>query len=66
MIVGQVALGVFNPAIGAAAYVAQKLLQDPVEKIFSYDYLVSGPWADPKVEKKILPVVQAPAASAPE
>ena len=66
VIVGQVALGVFNPAIGAAAYVAQKLLQDPVEKIFSYDYLVSGPWADPKVEKKILPVVQAPAASAPE
>jgi len=26
-------------------------LHDPVEKIFSYEYEISGPWADPKIEK---------------
>jgi uncharacterized protein YhdP len=51
VIVGQAAIGVLNPAIGAAVYLGQKLLRDPVEKIFSYDYAVSGAWADPKVEK---------------
>ena len=51
VIVGQAAVGILNPAVGAAVYLGQKLLRDPVEKIFSYDYAVSGPWADPKVEK---------------
>lgn len=48
--VGQAAVGVVNPLVGVAAYVAQKLLRDPVEKIFSYEYEISGPWADPKIE----------------
>ena len=51
VIVGQAALGVLNPVVGAAVYLGQKVLRDPVEKMFSYDYTVSGPWADPKVEK---------------
>jgi len=51
VIVGQAALGVLNPAVGAAVYLGQKVLRDPVEKMFSYDYTVSGSWADPKVEK---------------
>lgn len=51
VIVGQAAVGVLNPAVGAAAYLAQKLLRDPVEKIFSYEYSMTGSWADPKVEK---------------
>ncbi|MDP5240403.1 YhdP family protein [Uliginosibacterium sp. 31-16] len=51
VIVGQAAVGILNPAVGAAVYLGQKLLRDPVEKIFSYDYAVTGSWADPKVEK---------------
>lgn len=49
-----VALGVavVNPVIGAAAYLAQKVLQNPIEKVFSFDYRVTGTWADPKVEKE--------------
>lgn len=49
--VGQAAVGVINPLAGVAAYLAQKILRDPVEKIFSYEYEISGPWADPKIEK---------------
>ncbi len=40
-----------NPVAGLAALVAQKVLRDPLEKIFSYEYAVRGSWEDPKVEK---------------
>lgn len=49
---GQLAVGVTNPALGIGLYLGQKILRDPVEKIFSYDLEVTGPWSDPKVEKK--------------
>lgn len=40
-----------NPAIGAAAALVNKLLQNPLNKAFSFRYRVSGPWADATVEK---------------
>lgn len=43
--------GVIHPAIGLAAYLVQKALRDPVEKLFSFEYAVTGGWSDPKVEK---------------
>ena len=43
--------GVINPAVGLAAYLVQKVLRDPVEKLFSFEYAVTGGWSDPKVEK---------------
>jgi uncharacterized protein (TIGR02099 family) len=48
-----VAIGaaVVNPAAGAVAYLAQKVLGDPIEKMFSYDYAVTGNWVDPVVTK---------------
>lgn len=51
VVVGQAAVGVLNPLAGVAAYLAQKLLRDPVEKIFSYDYEITGPWSDPKIDR---------------
>lgn len=73
VIVGQAAVGVLNPAVGAvgaATYLAQKLLRDPVEKIFSYEYTMRGNWNDPKVERaggSLLPNVgeAEPAVSRP-
>lgn len=58
-----IALGVtiLNPVVGAATYVAQKVLRDPFEKLFSFDYDVTGSWSDPKIEKEGVPA----AASAP-
>jgi hypothetical protein len=38
-------------AVGAGSLFAQTLLQDPVEKIFRYDYTVTGSWSDPVVAK---------------
>ncbi|MFC5302427.1 YhdP family protein [Azospira restricta] len=50
---GTAALGValVNPVAGAAALLAHKVLQNPLNQIFSFDYSVTGKWDDPKVEK---------------
>lgn len=40
-----------NPAVGAAAWLAQKILKDPFGQIFAFEYAVTGSWSDPKVEK---------------
>jgi uncharacterized protein YhdP len=52
--VGAAMLLLANPIIGAAvgagSLLAQKVLQDPIEQIFSYEYVVSGNWTDPVVE----------------
>ncbi len=49
-----------NPAMGAAAWVMNKVFGKPLDKVFAFDYTVTGPWEDPKVEKV---AVQAPAPS---
>jgi uncharacterized protein (TIGR02099 family) len=48
-----VATGVLlaNPAVGAAAWVMNKMFGNPLDKAFAFDYAVTGSWADPKVEK---------------
>lgn len=38
-----------GPVAGVAAFVAQKLLQDPLGEITSYEYDVTGTWTDPVV-----------------
>lgn len=40
-----------NPAVGAAAWVAQKILKDPLGQMFAFEYAITGAWNDPKVEK---------------
>lgn len=48
-----IALGamIANPVAGAVVWAAQKLLQDPLDQAFAFEYAVTGSWADPKVEK---------------
>lgn len=48
-----------NPVVGVAALAAQKVLQDPVGKIFSVDYAVTGSLKSPQVEKQVVTPVQA-------
>lgn len=45
------AAALVNPVAGAAALVANTVLQKPLNRLFSYRYHVTGTWADPKVEK---------------
>jgi uncharacterized protein (TIGR02099 family) len=40
-----------GPVAGVAAFVAQKLLRDPLGEITSYEYDVTGTWAEPQVNK---------------
>jgi len=53
--VGAAVLLLANPIIGAmvgaGSLLAQKVLQDPIEQIFSFEYLISGSWSDPVVER---------------
>ncbi len=50
-----VALLAANPlvgaAVGAGALLAQKMMQDPIEQLFSYEYAVRGSWTEPVVER---------------
>jgi uncharacterized protein (TIGR02099 family) len=52
---GAAALFLANPLIGAAVgagtLLAQKMLNNPIEQIFSYEYGVSGSWDDPLVQR---------------
>lgn len=50
------AAGLINPVAGVIAYLAQKVMSDPIERMFAYGYAITGSWADPQVEK--LPVGQ--------
>lgn len=48
-----------GPAIGVGVLLTNKLLRDPLDKLVSFDYNVSGSWADPKVERMGAPSSQA-------
>ncbi len=45
------AVGVVNPIAGAAAFVVQQVLKDPLGQLISYEYDITGAWADPVVSK---------------
>ena len=40
-----------NPVVGAATLLANAVLQNPLSRIFSYRYQVTGSWSDPQVDK---------------
>ena len=45
------AYAVINPAIGLGAFLAQAILKKPLTAAGTREFQVSGPWADPKVER---------------
>jgi len=55
-----VAGAIVNPAVGVAAYIAQKALKDPFSRLASFEYSVTGTWADPVVARIIKPAEPAP------
>lgn len=40
-----------GPVAGVAAFLAQKVLKDPLDQIASYEYDVTGTWVNPQVSK---------------
>ena len=63
------AYAVINPAIGLGAFLAQALLKKPLTAAGTREFHVSGPWADPKVERvgrkfgDDVPSAEAPASA---
>lgn len=45
------AAGLLNPVAGVVTYLAQKALSDPIEKLFAYEYAITGSWDDPQVQR---------------
>ena len=45
------ALAVANPAIGISTLIAQWMLKDQISELFSTEYVVSGTFAEPTLEK---------------
>jgi uncharacterized protein YhdP len=50
-----------GPVAGVAAFLAQKLLKDPLDQIAGFDYGITGTWSDPQVAK-----LERPDAPRPE
>jgi uncharacterized protein YhdP len=46
-----IGLATANPAIGAAAWLGQKLARDPIERILMQEFEVTGSWAAPEVKQ---------------
>jgi len=40
-----------NPILGLATFLAQRVLKDPLSRAFSFEYVISGTWADPKTAR---------------
>jgi uncharacterized protein YhdP len=45
-----------GPLVGAAAFLAQKALRDPLGQMITFDYDVTGTWSDPSVTRVSRPV----------
>ena len=48
-----------GPIAGVAAFLAQKMLKDPLDQMVSYEYGVTGTWLEPSVKRLELPVLNA-------
>lgn len=53
-----------NPVVGLSAFVVDKILGNPLDKLVSFEYNISGTWTDPSVvkvgEKPVPIIVEAP------
>ncbi len=48
-----------NPALGLGSFVAQMVLREPLQRMFAFEYDVSGPWDDPQVVRRSKPAPEA-------
>ncbi len=45
------AYAVINPVVGLGTFLAQAILRQPLIRAFTYEYRITGQWADPKIER---------------
>lgn len=64
------AYAVINPAIGLSTFLGQMFLRRPIMEASTREFRITGPWADPKVERverksgDAMPALDPPAAAA--
>ena len=51
-----------NPAIGLGTFIVQYALRRPLQRLLSYEYAISGSWADPQVTERRRGALQPPQA----
>lgn len=51
-----------NPAIGLGTFLVQYVLRRPLQQLLSYEYSISGSWADPQVTERRRGALQPPRA----
>ena len=44
-------VGLVNPVAGGVTWLVSKVLKDPLDRLFAYEYQVDGAWNDPQVSK---------------
>jgi uncharacterized protein YhdP len=49
--IAAVGVALINPVAGAATFLASSVIQNPLNRLFSYRYHVTGSWSDPQVDK---------------
>ncbi|CAH1387790.1 putative exported protein [Candidatus Nitrotoga sp. M5] len=40
-----------GPVVGVGVFIASKILREPLDKLASFEYNITGPWVNPNVEK---------------
>ena len=63
--IAAVGVALINPVVGAAALLANTVMQNPLNYLFAYRYHVTGSWADPQVNKAGQADESKPAAETP-
>lgn len=59
--VAAVGIVLVNPVVGAATLLANTVMQNPLNRLFSYRYHVTGSWSDPQVDKDgVIPLSDNP------
>jgi len=49
-----------GPVVGVGALIAGKVLQNPIGQAASFEYAITGPWAEPLISKIAKPKIQPP------
>lgn len=44
-------LALLNPVVGVGAWIAQRILKDPLGRMLAFEYSVTGSWDNPQVQK---------------
>ena len=59
-------VGLLNPIVGVVTLFAGRIMKNPLGKLFAFDYVITGTWTDPKVEKRQSQVPAGPLEPATE